>query len=183
MLWKLTEFSGVQNAIGHQRRMNLTVLFFLCVGLSIIMTAFKGDSGWNMKPQRPRVGKVWTIPSMSLFSPGFLVSLWRQEFGEQNWRAQEGWGIRERVLQMPIRQILNFSTINLSILQNKPFNFIWDFGFRSCRFMQCAKARPREVHINDVTDSVRMLFGFTLQTCSLRNFPNGRHSPLSLISC
>lgn len=136
------------------RREWLTV-FFSCMCLSITMTAFKGNLGWNMKPQRPRVGKVWTIPSMSLFSPGFLTSLWRQEFGEQNWRAQEGWGIQERVLQMPIRPILTFSTINLSILQNKSFNFIWDFGFCSCRFLQCARARPREVHINDGTDSIK----------------------------
>lgn len=153
----------------------IIVLYFLCMGLSIIMTAFKGYLGWNMKPRRPRVGKVWTIPSTSLFSSGSLVSLWRQEFREHNGRAKRGEAYR-RVLQMPIRQILTFLAINLSIPQNKSFNFIWDFGFCSCRFMQCAKARPREVNMNDVTDSIRMLFSFSLQRCSLRNFPNVMHS-------
>lgn len=139
------------------------ILFFLCMCLNITTTAFKGDSGWNMKPQRQRVGEVCPFPSMSPFSPGNLVSLWRQEFRVQAWRAKRGEAAR-RILQMPIRQILTFSAINLSIPQNKSFSFIWEFGFCSCRFMQCAETRPRDVSINDVTDSVRMLFSFSPST-------------------
>lgn len=150
MSWKSTDVSGVQVAIGHQGGMKW---LFYCSWVWVIMTAFKVCLGWNRKPQRPRVGKVWTILSTSLFSPGCLVSLWSQEFREQNWSAKRG-EADGRVLQMPNRQILTFSAINLSIPQNKSFNFICDLGFCSCRFMQCAEARPGEGNINDVTDSV-----------------------------
>ena len=127
-----------------------TVLFFLHVGPSIVITAFRGYLAWNMKPQRPRVGKIWTIPSTSLFPPGFLISLWRREFGERTSRAKRAEAHR-RVFQMPIRRILTSSAVNLSIPQNKSFNFICDFGLCSCRFTRRAEAEPREVHVNDVT--------------------------------
>lgn len=43
--------------------------------------------------------------------------------------------------------------------------------------MQCAEAGPGEVNINDVTDSIRMLFSLSRRHCSLRNFPNVMRSP------
>lgn len=103
------------------------------------------------------MGIGWRTPDISLFFPGLLVSPCRQEYREQCWERVKG-GSQE---SPPDADSANFnffffSAINLSIPQNKSFNFICELGFCSCRFMQCSEAGPRAVNINQVTESVRM---------------------------
>ena len=87
-------------APGHCCRLKLcaeqneaTVFFFLHVGPSIVITAFRGYLGWNAKPQKPSTGKIWTIPSTSPFPrPPRLpaqTGIWRTDLESQESRGSQ----------------------------------------------------------------------------------------------